>query len=187
MLKALLTQQALDKPYPDKFRVIKQKSNSLLCQTNEKEIPTHLCSISSLTIIFFSLQAGKHRLFLNILLFWKLPVPTWIRSAWIHTAGFPILPVTSLSLFLNDLNFYRIFIGYLLCLFIYIIRTAALFFHQMPLEICQLKLTSTVFGHFMWISRTTVGTHILSILSQRAPVGCTASGCCSYFGRCCCK
>ena len=41
-------------------------------QANEKEIPAHLCSISNLTALFFYSQAGKHRLFLNILLFGKL-------------------------------------------------------------------------------------------------------------------
>ena len=41
-------------------------------QANEKEIPAHLCSIANLIALFFYSQAGKHRLFLNILLFGKL-------------------------------------------------------------------------------------------------------------------
>ena len=41
-------------------------------QGNEKEIPADLCSISNIIVLFFYLQAGKHRLFLNILLFGKL-------------------------------------------------------------------------------------------------------------------
>ena len=73
---ALLTQQALDKPQPDKFRVIKQKCNSLLFHINKKEIPKHInvVPLNSITIFFYS-QAGKHRLFLNILLFGKLHFP----------------------------------------------------------------------------------------------------------------
>ena len=75
---ALLTQQALDKPQPDKFRVIKQKWNSLLFHINKKEIPKHInvVPLNSITIFFYS-QAGKHRLFLNILLFGKLLFPIW--------------------------------------------------------------------------------------------------------------
>ena len=80
----MLTQQALGKSYPDKFRVIKHKRNSLLFQGNEKEIPAHLCSISNLIALFFYSQAGKHRLFLNILLFWKLPAPNIVKESMMY-------------------------------------------------------------------------------------------------------
>lgn len=86
----MLTQQALDKSYPDKFRVIKQKWNSLLFQANEKEIPAHLCSISNLTALFFYSQAGKHRLFLNILLFGKLHSPNLKLSVELQKSCLPI-------------------------------------------------------------------------------------------------
>lgn len=87
----MLTQQALGKSYPDKFRVIKHKWNSLLFQGNEKEIPAHLCSISNLIALFFYSQAGKHRLFLNILLFGKLHSPILIQSVSPHLARWQVL------------------------------------------------------------------------------------------------
>ena len=88
---ALLTQQALDKPQPDKFRVIKQKWNSLLFHINKKEIPKHInvVPLNSITIFFYS-QAGKHRLFLNILLFGKLHSPNLKLSVELQKSCLPI-------------------------------------------------------------------------------------------------
>lgn len=51
-----------------------------------------------------NLQAGKHRLFLNILLFGKLHFPTWISPAAIHHTVLQALPATFLFLFLFDIN-----------------------------------------------------------------------------------
>ena len=100
----MLTQQALGKSYPDKFRVIKHKWNSLLFQGNEKEIPAHLCSISNLITLFFYSQAGKHRLFLNILLFGKLLIPIWRRPVSIPPSVRQTAPVSNFVFFLSIVN-----------------------------------------------------------------------------------
>ena len=61
--------------------------------------------ISSVILLYIStLQAGKHRLFLNILLFGKLHFPTWISPAAIHHTVLQALPATFLFLFLFDIN-----------------------------------------------------------------------------------
>ena len=107
--KALLTHLALENPYPDKSTVIKLKWNSLLFYSDKKEIPTHLWYAVSLILIaiFFCLQAGKHGLFLNILLFGKLPAPNGIQPAFWHSAFPPIPPVKCFSFFSKYEDFLR--------------------------------------------------------------------------------
>lgn len=38
----------------------------------------------SIFLLYFYLQAGKHRLFLNILLFWKLPAPNIVKESMMY-------------------------------------------------------------------------------------------------------
>ena len=146
----MLTQQALGKSYPDKFRVIKHKWNSLLFQGNEKEIPAHLCSISNLIALFFYSQAGKHRLFLNILLFGKLHFPTWISPAAIHHTVLQALPATFLFLFLFDINCLWIPYIFLISWWLYSIS----FYAVLPYFIHSKSATTgskTAFCSFFWL------------------------------------
>ena len=53
-----------------------------------------------------NLQAGKHRLFLNILLFGKLPFPILISFVGIHPFFLPVPPVSFLYAFFSDIANY---------------------------------------------------------------------------------